>query len=98
MNNRLNSLANSLLLDRRRNVPNICYDISDAGHVTRNDLIEFEQLISKKFTRYGYSTAVFYPNKVTKLKANSDEKLLCRMSTFGDHAHVCISLIDVRMD
>ena len=93
MNPRLEKLIESLLLDFKAGVGTVMYDISDAGIVSKNDLALFEKELARKAGKYGYSVTVFYPRRASRLKANGDEKLICRIVQMPDNYHVAVGLV-----
>lgn len=93
LNDVMEKLINTLLLDMKTGETMVIYDISGAGHVNRNDLIHFEERLKKKARKEGHEVTVFYPQKVGRLKASTDEKLICRIVKMPDDYHVAIALV-----
>lgn len=92
LNNVLEKLIHSLLLDMRTGIDTGQYDISGAGHISRYDLELFEKTLIHKAQKNGYSVTVFYPKKVNRLKASADEKVVCRIVKMPDDYHVAIAM------
>lgn len=92
LNNVLEKLIHSLLLDMRTGIDTGQYDISGAGHISRYDLEQLDKELTKRAQKNGYSVTVFYPKKISRLKTSSDEKIICRIVKMPDDYHVAIAM------
>lgn len=92
MNSVLDKLVETVLLDIEQHLGQVIYDISGAGHISRYDLEQFDRALTRRAQKNGYSVTVFYPKRANRLKATSDEKIVCRMVQMPDNYHVAIAM------